>query len=54
MADQALASAAHEGEIDRDALRAEAGQLLRRLADHRRRGATLIYEAYHFDVGGTG
>lgn len=54
LADQTLASAAHDGAVDTAALRAEASLLLRRLGEHRRRGADLIFEAYNFDVGGSG
>ncbi|MGC4867511.1 hypothetical protein ACLQ3B_19020 [Micromonospora sp. DT53] len=43
---------AERPEAHPDELRHRVGQLLRRLARHRRRGANLLWEAYQTDLGG--
>ncbi|MEU1585601.1 hypothetical protein [Micromonospora sp. NPDC005710] len=48
----AVQQIAERSESHPDELRHRAGQLLRRLARHRRRGADLLWEAYQRDLGG--
>lgn len=45
---------AERSQIETDALRDEALDLLGVIARHRQRGSDLIYEAYNVDVGGPG
>lgn len=40
------------GDTDPRRLRIWCGELVRELARHRQRGADLVYEAYHTDIGG--
>lgn len=48
----ALEHRAAQPETTNEQLRSWSGDLLRELSRHRQRGADLVYEAYHTDIGG--